>query len=163
MNKRLDWVSTFAVEICLSHGAENFRRGIFYCCINFGRRKSLDKRGEGDFRIFRRKFFVSQCRNFRGANPIVFHFFSAIENVCIRGGGRVSRFSVGNFLCHSAEKLRRGNCFCCINFGCRKSLDKGGGVVRIFRRKVFVSQCRKLWQRNPFVFHKICLPENFMN
>ena len=128
MNKRLDWVSTFAVEICLSHGAENFRRGIFYCCINFGRRKSLDKRGEGDFRIFRRKFFVSQCRNFRGANPIVFHFFSAIENVCIRGGGRVSRFSVGNFLCHSAEKLRRGNCFCCINFGCRKSLDKGGGL-----------------------------------
>ena len=30
----------------LSHSAENFRRGIVYCCINFGYRKSLDKRGE---------------------------------------------------------------------------------------------------------------------
>ena len=57
MNKRLDWVSRFAVEICFSHGAENFRRGICYCCINFGHRKSLDKRGEGDYQDFPSKIF----------------------------------------------------------------------------------------------------------
>ena len=35
---------------------------------------------------------------------------SGIEKVWIRGGGgRVSRFSVGNFLSHSAENFRRGN------------------------------------------------------
>ena len=35
------------------------RRGILYCCINFGYRKSLDGRGGGEsIKIFRRKFFV---------------------------------------------------------------------------------------------------------
>ena len=34
-----------------------------------------------------------------------------------------------------------------------------GGVISNFRRKLIVSQCRKLWQGNPLVFHKICLPE----
>ena len=38
----------------------------------------------------------------------MFHFFSDIENVLIRGGGGVSRFSVQNFLSHSAEVFRRG-------------------------------------------------------
>ena len=38
-------VSRFSVEKFLSHSAENFRRGIVYCCINFGFRKSLDKKG----------------------------------------------------------------------------------------------------------------------
>ena len=43
--------------------------------------------------------------------------------------------------------------------GIEKVWIRGGGVIRIFRRKLIVSQCRKLWQGNPFVFHKICLPE----
>ena len=33
-------VSRFAVENVLSHSAENFRRGILYCCTNFGFRVS---------------------------------------------------------------------------------------------------------------------------
>ena len=42
-------VSGFSVEKFLSHSAENFRRGILYCCINLGYRKSLEKRGYQDF------------------------------------------------------------------------------------------------------------------
>ena len=42
-------VSRFSVEFFLSHSAENFRRGIPYCCINFGYRKSFEKRGYQDF------------------------------------------------------------------------------------------------------------------
>ena len=38
-------VSRFSVEIFLSHSAENFRRGILYCCNSFRYRKSLDKIG----------------------------------------------------------------------------------------------------------------------
>ena len=49
-------VSRFYVENVLSHSAENFRRGILYCCNNFGYRKSLDKRG-GGYRVFPYKFF----------------------------------------------------------------------------------------------------------
>ena len=30
-----------------------------YCCINFGYRKSLEKRPGGSIKIFRQKFFVS--------------------------------------------------------------------------------------------------------
>ena len=41
----------------LSHSAENFRRGILYCCINFGYRKSLDKRGGGEYQDFLLKIF----------------------------------------------------------------------------------------------------------
>ena len=47
MDKTGGGLSRFNVENCLSHSAENFRRGILYCCINFGYRKSLDKRGGG--------------------------------------------------------------------------------------------------------------------
>ena len=38
-------VSRFSVEIFSSHGAENFGRGILYCCGNFGYRKCWDKKG----------------------------------------------------------------------------------------------------------------------
>ena len=51
--------SRFSVEIFLSHSAEKFRGAIFHCCNNFGYRKNLDKRV--GIKIFRRKFFVSQC------------------------------------------------------------------------------------------------------
>ena len=34
-------------SIFFSHSSENFRRGIFYCCANFGYRKSLDNKGGG--------------------------------------------------------------------------------------------------------------------
>ena len=54
-------ISGFSVENFLSHSADNFRRGIVYFCIDFGYRKSLWMRG-GGIKIFRQKFFVSQCR-----------------------------------------------------------------------------------------------------
>ena len=72
MNKRVEGVSRFAVESCLSHSAEHFRRGILYCCINFGYRKSLDKRGGGSIKVFCRSFFVSKSRKFSWENPLVF-------------------------------------------------------------------------------------------
>ena len=34
----------------------------------------------------------------------------------------------------------------------KKFLDKGGAIVKIFGRKFFVSQCRKIPQGNPLVF-----------
>ena len=53
----------FYVEKFLSHIAKKFRRGILYCCINFGYRKSLDKRGE--YHYFLSKIFRLSDENIR--------------------------------------------------------------------------------------------------
>ena len=80
---------------CLS--AEKFPGHPFNVSENLGYRKILCI--IGGITIFRRKFFVSQCRKIfiRGGFGKMFG----------KGGG-VSRFSVENFLSHSAEKFRRG-------------------------------------------------------
>ena len=58
-----------------------------------------------------------------------------------RGEG-VSRFSVENFLSHSAENLSRGESFSVsLISGIEKVWIRGGGSIKIFRRKFFVSQC----------------------
>ncbi len=57
-------------------------------------------------------------------------------------GGGVSRISVEKILSNSAEKFRSGIPPSFINFGYRKNLDKRGGGIEIFRRKILVSQCR---------------------
>ena len=100
-------VSRFSVEIfCLT--VEIFRRGILYCCINFGYRKNLEKRGE--YQDFPSKtvpkFFVGES--------FTVALISGTEKIWRRGG--VSRFSVENFLSHSAENFRRGILYCCISF-----------------------------------------------
>ena len=48
-----------------------------------------------------------------------------------------------NFLSRSAENFRKGNPLVFIKFGYRKSLNKRGGSIKIFRRKFFASQCGK--------------------
>ena len=56
MDKKEKRVSRYSVEKFLSHSAENFRRGILYCCINFVYQKSLDKR-RGGYQDFPSKIF----------------------------------------------------------------------------------------------------------
>ena len=200
MDKRGGGVSRFSVENFLSHSAENFRRGILYCCIDFGYRKSLNKRWGGSIKIFRRKFFVSQCRKISYGKPSVLCFrkfpvakkymdkgggikifrrkpfvsqcqkisylkpsalcfkkFPVAKKFMDKRGGGVSRFSVENFLSHSAENFRRGIFYCCIDFGYRKSLDKRGGEYQDFPSKIFCLTVPKNFVREAFcaVFQKI--------
>ena len=58
MSIRGGGLSRFYVEFFLSRSAENFRRGMIYCCNKFGYRKGLDKRGE--YQGFPSKVFLSQ-------------------------------------------------------------------------------------------------------
>ena len=106
---------------------------------------------------FRSKFFVSQYRKISLGNTSVYQKISGSEKFYAseRGEG-VSRFSVENFLSHSAENFRRGILYCCNNFGYRKSLDKGG--VSRFSVEVFVSLYRNISLENTSVFQK-----NFMH
>ena len=70
--------------------------------------------------ILCQKFFVSQCRKFSLGNPAVRHYFRVSKNFMLQ---RVmSRFSVENFLSHSAEKFRWGTLQCVTNFWYRKIL-----------------------------------------
>ena len=81
-------------------------------------------------------------KNFVG-EPFSVSLIAGTEKVWMSEWGGPSRFSVENFLSHSAENFRRAILQCCNNFGYRKSLDKKGGGIKIFRRKFSVSQCRK--------------------
>ncbi len=117
---------------------------MIYCCINFGNRKCLEKGGE--YQKFPSKTFcLTVPTKISVGESFIVALFSGIEKVW-RRGGEVSRFSVSNFLSHSAENFRRRFLYCCISFGYRRSLGKRGGgrgSIKIFCRKFFVSQCRK--------------------
>ena len=89
------------------------------------------------------ELFVSQHRNeklCKGTLLFSGNFLVSKKNLWIRGG--ISRFSVENFLSHSAENLRGHPLNVSENLGYRKILCIIGGIT-IFRRKFFVSQCRK--------------------
>ena len=78
-------VSRLSVENFFSHSAENFRRGIFYCCNNFGYRKILDKRG-GSIKIFRGKIFCLTVPKVSVGGSFTVALISGIEKFWIREG-----------------------------------------------------------------------------
>ena len=119
--RRRRGVPKFSVENFLSHSAdENFRRRIFYCCINFGYRKSSEKREGGEYQDFPSKIFCLTVPKISVGESFIVALISGTEKVWRRvgggGGGGVPRFSVENFLSHSAENFRRGILYCCIIF-----------------------------------------------
>ena len=42
----------------------------------------------------------------------------------------------------------------------KKFMDKWGGGIKFFRRKIFLSQCRKTSQGNPLLFHSFQVSKN---
>ena len=109
-------------------------------------------------KVFRRNFFVSQCRTFCYRNPSVPCFINILvaKKFMDKRGGRVPTFSVKKFLSHIVKKTRRGTLLCCVSeiFRFRKNLWKRGGEsIKSFRLKFFVSQCGKTLWWNPSVFH----------
>ena len=70
--------------------------------------------------------------------------------------GGVSRFSVENFLSHSAEKFRMCSVCSVINFGYRKNLCFRG-LCHDFQSKIFCLTVPKHFVEEPFyaVFQKI--------
>ena len=74
----------------------------------------------------------------------------------------VSRFSVEKFWSHSAEKFRGHPFNVSENLGHRKILCILGGIT-IFRRKFFVSQCRKISWASLQCFRKFGVSKNFMH
>ncbi len=77
-----------------------------------------------------------------------------------RGGGGVSKVYVEMFLSHSAENFRRRMLYCCINFGNRKSLEKGGGEYQKFPSKIFCLTVPKISVGESFTVALIFGSEN---
>ena len=102
-------MSRFFVEIFLSHSAENFRRGTLYCCINFGYRKSLEKRGWGASRFFIENFLSHSAENLR-RDSFTVALVPGTEKVWIRGGGEYKDFP-SKFFGLTVPKISVGESF----------------------------------------------------
>ena len=108
-----------------------------------GTEKVWIRQGGGEYQVFPSIIFCLTVPKIFVEEPFSVSLIAGTENVWIREGG-VSRFSVEDFLSHSAESFRRRTFHCFTNCRYRKCLDKRGGSIKIFRRRFFVSQCRKI-------------------
>ena len=65
-----------------------------------------------------------------------------------KGGGEYQEFPSNNF-CLTVPKNFLGEPYCDVCHkisGCQKFMEnRGGGIIKIFCRKFFVSQCQKIW------------------
>ena len=96
-------VSRFSVENFFPHGAENFRRRIFYCCSNFGYRKRLDEKG-GVSRLSVENFFTHSTENFRRVILYSCINFRLRKSLDKQGGGEYQDF-LSKFFCLTMPKI----------------------------------------------------------
>ena len=132
----------------MSQSAEIFRMGILYCCINFGYRKKLKKKG-GEYQDSPSKNFCVTVPKVSVGNPLLLHYFQVPKKFLIRGGASFKIFRRKFFL-SQCRKISQGNSLVFTNFGNRKVLCLRG-LYHDFLSIFFVSQCRKYWQVNPSV------------
>ena len=139
MEKKEKRVSRYSVEKFLSHSAENFRRGILYCCINFVCRKSLDKR-KGISRIYVEIFLSGSAERLRRGILFCFIDFGYLKGLDKRGGR--FKYSVEIFFL-TVPEVFVGESFTVALTSGNGNVWIRRGSINIFRRKFFVSQCRK--------------------
>ena len=129
----------------LSHSAEKFRGGTFLFFRKFLVSKNVrDKRG-GGYHDFPSKLFCLTVPNHFVEEPFCVSKNFGYQKNCMPKRG-ISQFSIENLLSRSTEKYRRGTLLCCFRKFevAKKFMDKRGESIKIFRRKFFVSQCRKI-------------------
>ena len=86
-------------------------------------------------------FCLTVSRNFV-RTPFIVSLLSGAEKVWIREGGEYQDF-LSKIFCLTVLKNFVGEHFCAVfqkTFGCEK-MDERGGSIKIFRRKLLVSQC----------------------
>ena len=149
-------IKIFCPNFFLSHSAEKFRRGILYCCNNFGQRKSLEKRGGGGVsRFYVEIFWSHSAEKFLGEHFRV-SLVSGIEEVWIRGG---YQDFLSKVFCLTLPKFSVGEPFSVsLVSGIEKFFASEGYVtISDFLSNSFVSQCRKYSQATLLC----CVSENF--
>ena len=135
-------VSRFSVKNFLSHSAENLRWESFTVALFPGTEKVWIE-GGGSIKIIRPIFLSHSVEKFRRGILYCCINFRWRKSLWTRGGKGVSRFSIKDFLSHSAENLRREFFTVALFSGTEKVWIEWGEYQdnpSIF----FVSQCRKL-------------------
>ena len=113
----------------------------------------MDKRGEG-FKIFRRKFFVSQCRKFPWGESFSVSLISGIGNN-YASEGYVTIFDfLSKFFCLTVPKNFRGgggeSFSVSLISGIEKVWIRGGGEYQDFPSKIFCLTVPKNFVGEPF-------------
>ena len=114
------------------------RRGILYCCISFGYRKSLDKRGE--YQDFPSKNFCLTVRKFSVGESFTVAVISGSEKVYGQeGGGEYQDFPKKTF-CLTVLKKFVGESFTVAVISGSENVygQEGGGEYQDFPSKIFV-------------------------
>ena len=76
-------------------------------------------------------------------DPFSVSLISGTKKVLIKGGGGI-KIVRRKFLSHSVENFRRGESFSVSLFSVIENVRIRMGSIKIFHRKLFVSQCRKI-------------------
>ena len=147
----------FSVETFLSHSTETFCRRTLLCCVseNFCWRKSLWKRrGEGGLsKLSVEKFFSQIAEKFQRGIFYSVNNFGYRKNLCFRG---LCYDLPSKVFCLTVTKQFVEEPFCAVfqkTSGGEKVYGKevGRGSIETFRRKFFVSKCRKISKGNLLV------------
>ena len=113
------------MEKFLSHSAENFRRGILYCCSNFGYRKSLDEKGE--YQDFPSKIFCLTVPKISVGESFTVALISGSEKVWIGGGGGEYQDFPSKLFCLTVPRIFVGDSFTVALISGSEKVWIGGG------------------------------------
>ena len=129
----------------LSHSAENFRRGILYCCINFEHRKSLDKMGGGVTRFSVASILSHSAENYRRGILYCCINFGYRKSLDKTGGEEYQDFPSKVF-CRTVPKIIVGESFTVALISVTEKVWKRGGVSR-FSVEKFLSHSSEKFHR----------------
>ena len=155
--KEGEGVLKVSVERVLSHSAQKIGRGttLPFCAVfqkMSGSENVLKKRGKEYQKFQSIVFCLTVPKSWLGEQPFcaVFQRFSGSEKVLKRKGKEYQKFQTKVF-CLTVPKNLVGeqpyiSVLCFREFLASKKFYKGGGrSIESFIRKIFVSQCRKIW------------------
>ena len=97
-------------------------------------------RGGGVSRFSAEKLLSHSAEKVRGGGSISVSLISGIEKLHVAEGYVTVSDFLSKFFCLTVPKIFVGESFCAVFQ--KKFVDKKGGSIKIFRRKIFVSQCR---------------------
>ena len=129
---------------------------------NFGYRKILHIREGGGITFLRWKLLSHSTEKFSWGTFRCIRKFRVWKNFMHQRGGRVSRFSVENFLSHKADKNRRRTLLCFERILVSKIFKQRRGEASRFCRKFFyLTGPKKLRQGTILCFRKFLVGKKF--
>ena len=141
----------FSVEKFSSHSAKKFRRRTRLCFRKFRVSKNfMPKRRISRYSM--ENLLSHSTEKFRWGTLRCFRKFRASQNFVHNKG--ISLNSVEKSLSHSADKIRRRTLLCLERILVSKSFKQKRGEASWFCRNFFISQDRKNFARELFVFQK---------